>query len=86
MKTNAVVPLLPSSWATSEIEAFGTVSSFWIEPVPWPSSMPQPELGLDRVRSSVSLGSKVRSPLTVTIAVWVAWPSAKTTGWPARAT
>ena len=64
-----VVPALPSETATSLMEMVGCASSLVIVPTPWLSVIVA-FVGPDRFTLKVSVGSKVVSPLTVTLSGW----------------
>ena len=76
MKLASVVPLSPSSTATSLIVRLGGRSSLLIVPVPVASDSVAPE-ALERPSVKTSFASSVVSPLTTTLTVLLVCPGVK---------
>ncbi len=74
VKTNEVVPLLPSASDTSTMPRVGAVSSFVIVPRPAPSASVA-LAGAESVTLKFSLASNSVSPFTTTERVPLAWPA-----------
>ena len=73
-----VVPAFPSVTATSLIEIVGSESSLTIVPTPRPSPIVA-LLGSERLTLKISFGSKLVSPLIVTLTGRDVWPGKKVT-------
>ena len=69
-------PLFPSLTATSLMNSAGNGSLLLIVPTPWLSASVA-LTGLLRFTKNDSAGSKMVSPVTLTVMVWVTVPGAK---------
>jgi hypothetical protein len=76
VKFALTVPDWPSVTVTSSTESDGKPSSSTIVPVPWPSAIVA-LTAVARLTTNASFASSVRSPLTVTLTVFVVSPAAK---------